>query len=101
MEISAEAFFIAKGAWLQHRASTLALWIMFVMTIPQFADKIAPVPTTHRPEAFFILSLIALLANIALFVYQVIRIKKLRLNPLKDEVYAGTQTYENVITESL
>ncbi|MEG2369480.1 MAG: DUF5692 family protein, partial [Raoultibacter sp.] len=24
-------FFIKKGAWLQHRAQTLALWIMFVM----------------------------------------------------------------------
>lgn len=34
-------FFIKRGAWLQHRASTLALWIMFVMTIPQFADRIA------------------------------------------------------------
>lgn len=34
-------FFIKRGAWLQHRASTLALWIMFVMTIPQFADHIA------------------------------------------------------------
>lgn len=44
------AFFIVKGAWLQHRASTLALWIMFVMTVPQFADKIAPVPTTHNPK---------------------------------------------------
>ena len=32
-------FFIKKGAWLQHRAQTLALWIMFVMTVPQFADR--------------------------------------------------------------
>ena len=30
--VSETAFFIKKGAWLQHRASTLALWIMFVMT---------------------------------------------------------------------
>jgi len=95
------AFFIVKGAWLQHRASTLALWIMFVMTVPQFADKIAPVPTTHNPKAFFVVSFIALLANVALFVYQIIRIKKKKLNPLKDEIYAETKTYQKVLAENV
>jgi len=47
------AFFIKKGAWLQHRAQTLALWIMFVMTVPSFADRIAPVATTHNPKSVF------------------------------------------------
>ncbi len=93
------AFFIVKGAWLQHRASTLALWIMFVMTVPQFADKIAPVPTTHDPKAFFAVSFVALLANVVLFVYQIIRIKKKKLNPLRDEIYAGTKTYKKVLAE--
>lgn len=95
------AFFIVKGAWLQHRASTLALWIMFVMTVPQFADKIAPVPTTHNPKAFFVVSFIALLANAALFVYQVIRISKNKLNPLKDEIYEETKTYKKVLVENV
>ncbi len=26
--------------------------IMFVMTVPQFADVLAPIPTTHNPTAF-------------------------------------------------
>lgn len=93
------AFFIKKGAWLQHRASTLALWIMFVMTVPQFADRIAPVPTTHNPRAFFIVSALALVANAALAVYQLMRIRKLKLNPLKDEIYKDTETYEKVAAE--
>lgn len=95
------AFFIKKGAWLQHRASTLALWIMFVMTIPQFADKIAPVPTTHNPKAFFIVSLVALLANLALFLYQAFRIIKNKKNPLKDEIYSETKTYMKVVAENI
>ncbi len=95
------AFFIVKGAWLQHRASTLALWIMFVMTVPQFADKIAPVPTTHNPKAFFAVSFVALLANVALFVYQIIRIKKRKSNPLRDEIYAGTETYQKILAENI
>jgi hypothetical protein len=93
------AFFIVRGAWLQHRASTLALWIMFVMTVPQFADKIAPVSTTHNPKAFFAVSFIALLVNAALFVYQIIRIKKKQMNPLKNEIYAETKTYHEVLAE--
>ena len=93
------AFFIVKGAWLQHRASTLALWIMFVMTVPQFADKIAPVPTTHNPKAFIFVSFVALLANVTLFVYQTIRITKKKMNPLKDEIYVETKTYQKVLTE--
>lgn len=93
------AFFIVKGAWLQHRASTLALWIMFVMTVPQFADKIAPVPTTHNPNMFFAVSFIALLANALLFIYQFIRIANKKLNPIKDEIYVETKTYQKVLAD--
>jgi hypothetical protein len=95
------AFFIKKGAWLQHRASTLALWIMFIMTIPTFASQIAPVPTTHNPTAFFAVSLVALLANIALVVYQFYKIRKYKLNPLKDEVYKDSVAYQNVIKDNV
>ncbi len=91
------AFFIKKGAWLQHRASTLSIWIMFIMTVPQFADQIQPIPTTHNPKAFFTVALISLVTNIALFVYQLYRIRKLKLNALKNEIYKGTKTYNKVL----
>jgi hypothetical protein len=94
------AFFIKKGCWLQHRAHTLALWIMFIMTVPQFADRIAPVPTTHNPTAFFIVSFLALAANVALAAYQFNIIRKKKLNPLKDEVYVETKAYQDVIAEN-
>ncbi|MCT4585275.1 MAG: DUF5692 family protein [Peptostreptococcaceae bacterium] len=94
------AFFIKKGAWLQHRAHTLALWIMFVMSVPSFADRIAPVATTHNKTAFFVVSLISLLSNVILVVYQFARIKKYRLNPLKDEIYSQTKSYKTVICEN-
>ncbi len=93
------AFFIVKGAWLQHRASTLSLWIMFVMTFPQFADRIAPIPTTHNPNAFFAVSFVSLSVNVALFVYQIIKIRKQKLNPLKDEIYSDMETYKKVIAD--
>ena len=93
-------FFIKRGAWLQHRAQTLALWIMFVMTVPQFADVLAPIPTTHNPTAFFVVSLIALASNMALAAYQLYRIRKLKLNPLKDQIYADTKTYQRIVEEN-
>ena len=94
------AFFIKKGAWLQHRAQTLALWIMFVMTIPSFADRIAPVATTHNPKAFFTVSLLALIANAALAIYQFNKIRKNKLNPFKYEIFADSKAYSQVIAEN-
>ena len=89
-----------SGAWLQHRAQTLALWIMFVMTVPQFADVLAPIPTTHNPTAFFVVSLIALAANVAVAIWQLTRIRRGKLNPLKDEIYTDTKAYRNVLEEN-
>lgn len=94
------AFFIKKGAWLQHRAQTLALWAMFIMTIPSFADRVAPVATTHNYTAFFIVSLLALIANVALAIYQFRKIFKLKLNPFKDEIFKDAKAYKRVVEEN-
>ena len=93
-------FFIKRGAWLQHRAQTLGLWIMFIMTVPQFADRIAPSPTTPNPPAFFIVSAAALAFNAGVAVYQLIQIKRKRLNPLHDEIYTHTRPYKAVVDEN-
>lgn len=93
-------FFIKRGAWLQHRAQTLALWIMFVTTVPQFADVLAPIPTTHNPTAFFVASLLTLTSNVALAAYQFYRIRKLKLNPLKDQIYTDTKAYQRIVEEN-
>lgn len=91
------AFLIKRGAWLQHRAHTLAFWAMFVLTVPQFADRMALVKTTHDPRAFFVVSLVALLANVAVAAYQFKRIRDRRLDPLRDELYADTDSYRSVV----
>lgn len=64
-------FFTKRGAWLQHRAQTLALYAMFAMALPQFYT-FAEIPTTHNPTAFFVVSLIALISNVALAAYSFI-----------------------------
>ncbi|NFG24120.1 hypothetical protein FDF11_15785 [Clostridium botulinum] len=91
------AFFIKKGAWLQHRAQTLALWCMFAMTCPSFIDESQfAVRSSHNSTALFIVSLAALLSNIAVFVYYIYKIKKTKRNPIKAELYTDLNSYKEI-----
>ncbi|WP_062132472.1 DUF5692 family protein [Demequina aestuarii] len=92
------AFFIRKGAWLQHRAHTLALWMMFTMAVPAFVgDSQFSVEASHDPAALFTVSAIALAANLALAALQITKMVKRRKNPLKEEIYDDTAAYRRVI----
>lgn len=71
------------------------------MTLPSFADRIAPVPTTHNKTTFFIVSFISLASNLSLAIYQFNKIRKNKLNPIKDEIYADTKVYKCVIKENI
>ena len=82
------AFFIKRGAWLQHRAHTLAIWMMFTMSVPMFVDSPKfGVQASHDPKALFTVSFIALIFNIAVFAYHVLTIVKYKRNPLVEPVY--------------
>lgn len=94
------AFFIKKGAWLQHRAHTLALWMMFTMTFPAFVgDSKFAVDSSHNETALWVVSALALAANIAVFIYHIYKISKHKRNPLKVEVYSDLDAYK-VIAQS-
>ncbi|MCX7884147.1 MAG: DUF5692 family protein [Caloramator sp.] len=96
------AFFIKKGAWLQHRAHTLAFWCMFAMTYPNFIDNSQfAVKSSHNPKALFIVSLTALLSNIAVFAYYLYIIKNTKRNPLKDELYINLDSYKEIKSLSI
>lgn len=92
------AFFIKRGAWLQHRAHTLAFWMMFTMAVPMFvSDSMFEVNTSHSPAALMTVSALSLAANIAVVVYQGYTIFKYRLNPLKDELYTRLPIFKAVV----
>ncbi len=91
------AFFIKKGAWLQHRAQTLGVWMMFVMTFPSFVDtSVFAVKSSHNTTALFVVSALALAANLAVLVYEVYKIIKTKRNPLKEEIYTDLAAYKQV-----
>jgi len=95
------AFFIKKGAWLQHRAQTLSFWMMFAMTFPSFIDtsKYA-VKATQNETALFIVSAIALIANIALVIFHVSKIVKSKRNPIKEEIYSDLKSFKLIAEDN-
>ncbi len=96
------AFAIKKGAWLQHRAHTLALWMMFTMAVPTFVtDSQFSVSASHNPAALFTVSAIALAANVAVAIYQVRTILRRRRNPLTDELYVELPAYRQVRDDNI
>jgi len=91
------AFTVGKGAWLQHRAQTLALWCMFAQTFPGFQDVGQfRVDSSYKPGIYFAVSLIALLSNAAVAVYMGINIWKKHRSPYGPELYTDLKSYQEV-----
>lgn len=91
------AFSLGKGAWLQHRAATLAIWCMFAQTFPLFQDTGKyMVASTYNPTIYTVLAAISLLVNIAVFVYMILRVRKTKRNPYKNELYTDLSAYKAI-----
>lgn len=91
------AFTVGKGAWLQHRAQTLALWCMFAQTFPAFQDVGRfSVSSTYNTTIYFIVSFLAMAVNIAVLVYMVYKVKKTKRNPYKAELYVDLAEYKEI-----
>jgi hypothetical protein len=91
-------FIFKKGAWLQHRAHTLAVWCMFAQTMPAFIDEGSfAVKASLNPTALFTVSFIALAANVAVAVYEIYVVRKTGAKPWKGEpVFNNTRAYREV-----
>jgi hypothetical protein len=94
-------FTVGKGAWLQHRAHTLAIWCMFIQTFPAFADvgKFA-VQSTHDTTALFIVSFLALASNIMVFIYMIYKVMKTKRNPYLGELYTDLNVYKKMRSQA-
>lgn len=91
------AFTVGKGAWLQHRAQTLAIWCMFAQTFPNFQDTgVFVVKSTYNTTIYTILGAIALASNIAVFVYMIYKIRKTKRNPYKGELYTDLDEFKEI-----
>jgi hypothetical protein len=95
------AFFIKKGAWLQHRAQTLAIWMMFVMCFPSFVDtSMFAVKSSHNETALMVVSVLSLASNIAVFIYHFYKVFKFKRNPLKEEIHTDLEGFKLIANQS-
>lgn len=91
------AFTVGKGAWLQHRAQTLALWCMFAQTFPAFIDKGSyAVASSYNPTWYMIFGMVALASNVAVFVYMIYKAVKTKRNPYLGELYTDLKEYREI-----
>ncbi|MGD1822826.1 MAG: DUF5692 family protein [Pleomorphochaeta sp.] len=96
------AFTFKKGAWLQHRAQTLAFWCMFAMTYPSFIDESRfAVHSTQNTSALMIASTLALVANVAVFVFMIYKVVKTKRNPYSSELYTDLSCYKEVKNDAM
>lgn len=91
------AFTVGKGAWLQHRAQTLALWCMFAQTFPAFIDKgTFAVSSSYNSVPLFVVSFVALVSNIAVLAYMIFKVVKTKRNPYLGELYIDLKEYKEI-----
>lgn len=91
------AFTVGKGAWLQHRAQTLAIWCMFAQTFPMFQDSGKfVVESTYNPTIYTVFGVIALLTNVLVVAYMIYKIVKTKRNPYKGELYTDLPAYDKI-----
>lgn len=87
-----------KGGWIQNRAFTLAIWCMFCQMVPMFANSsVFAVNSVNNPDVNLVVSLLALVANIAALSYIIYRARKLHVNPYKQEVFVGTKDFREAM----
>lgn len=94
------AFFIKRGAWLQHRAQTLAMWGMFSLTFAYGNSPLFGITTTNNPASLFTLSLLALLSNFVVVVYVIYKAKKTKRNFIKEDLFTDLKAYKQALLEN-
>lgn len=94
-------YIFKNGAWIQHRAYTLAAWMMFTMTFPDFVQNSKyAVQSSHNTTALLVVSSISLAANLALFIYHYYKVFKYKRNPLKVDVHSDLKVYKEIVEEN-
>lgn len=94
--------FFQKGAWLQHRAQTLALFAMFSLVVDYQQFAIFSITSTYDVKALYAMSLLSLIVNASVFFYGLYTMKKYHTNVLKEDIYTHLKGYkENLKVNNL
>ncbi|MBV9037049.1 MAG: hypothetical protein JO182_21335 [Acidobacteriaceae bacterium] len=88
-----------KGAYLQHRAQTLAYWMMLCLSFSyRLDDSVFAVKASLNPTALFLVSFLALAVNIGVFVYHFAKVLKYKRN-IAVGVHSDLGEYQALVAE--
>lgn len=96
------AFTWARGQWIWFRCYTLMYWIAFYNWLPTIATPPNAMTNfaTMDPAANKTCSWLALIANVALFVYWLYLIIKHKRNPFTEALFMETKAFRRVVKET-
>jgi hypothetical protein len=88
-----------KGAYLQHRAQTLAYWMMLCLSFSYlFDNSVFAVKASLNPTALFLVSFLALAVNVAVFVYHFAKVLRFKRS-IAAGVHSDLGEYRELIAE--
>ncbi len=87
-------FCFKRGAWLQHRASTLAFFGMFSLALDYSNLPIFSIRPTGSVEARLAIAGLALASVGLVYFYALFRMLKNKINPFKSPVYSDLKAYK-------
>lgn len=90
-------FVFKRGAWLQHRAQILALYVMFSLSFDFQKSQYFQVVPTYTESMWLTISIISFVFNLGVFAYMIYTIIKYKKNPLKEEIYTHTNYFKETI----
>ncbi|WJY99408.1 hypothetical protein CHAN_03925 [Corynebacterium hansenii] len=95
------AFTWAKGQWIWFRCFTLVFWIAMNNLLPEVLVPPGAMTnfSTMNPTANAVCAWAALLANVALFIYWIHKIRTTGRNPLRDPLYAELGEFRTIMRE--
>lgn len=94
-------FFIRQGAWLQHRAYTLALFGMFSLTWPGYDQTAAfSIKSSGNEKAMMVMAIVSLIVNVGVFAFAMYKAIKKRKNPITNDLYTDLKSYKMVLAKN-
>lgn len=86
-----------RGAWLQHRAQTLVLYVMFSLSFDFQKSELFQIVPTYNENMWLAGSIVSFVFNVGVFAFMVYTMVKYKKKPGRDEIFSHTSAYRKNI----
>ncbi len=86
-----------RGAWFQHRAQTLSVYVMFSLSFDFLLWPAMNIAPTYSVSALSALGIASFGLNLIFFIIMIMTMVKYKRNPLKQELYSHTRYFKKTL----